>query len=137
MPTRLKNGVIHLESEYVLCSAGKPISPEQAKLLKLLGISIPLSSRHLLSPLLSPFLPLSRPPLPPPSSLPSSLFSLLFSNTPPITEIKLAEFHIDVIGVWSQDGTVSIFEEDVAPEEEGDDGEDEEKDEEKDEEDEQ
>ena len=67
MPTRLKNGIIHLENEFVLCSAGKAITPEQAKLLKLL-------------------------------------------------EIKLAEFRLDVLGVWSQDGTVEEFEV------EGDDG---------------
>jgi len=67
MPTRLKNGVIHLESEYVLCQSGKPITPEQAKLLKVLNI-------------------------------------------------KLADFHLEPIGVWSNDGTVELFEEE---EEEG------------------
>jgi len=72
MPTRLKNGVIHLESEYILCSAGKAITPEQAKLLKLL-------------------------------------------------EIKLAEFSLDVVGMWSQDGTVTVF--DNEEEEEGGDNE--------------
>jgi len=61
MPTRLKNGVIYLENEYVLCQAAQPISPEQAKLLKLLNI-------------------------------------------------KLADFHFEVAGVWSADGeTVEIF----------------------------
>jgi len=69
MPTRLKNGVIHLESEYVLCSAGQPITPEQAKLLKLL-------------------------------------------------EIKLAEFRMDVLGVWSKDGTTTLFDEEEEEEEE-------------------
>eukprot|EP00026_Physarum_polycephalum_P014728 Phypoly_transcript_15275.p1 GENE.Phypoly_transcript_15275~~Phypoly_transcript_15275.p1 ORF type:complete len:245 (-),score=56.81 Phypoly_transcript_15275:77-811(-) len=68
MPTRLKNGVIHLENEYVLCTAGKAITPEQAKLLKLL-------------------------------------------------EIKLAEFYIDVVGIWTEDGTTTFFEEEE--EEEG------------------
>jgi len=67
MPTRLKNGVIHLEAEYVLCQAAQPITPEQAKLLKIL-------------------------------------------------DIKLADFHFEVAGVWSSDGTVEIFEEE---EEEG------------------
>lgn len=33
LPTLLKNGVIHLLSDYTLCKKDKPVSPEQAKLL--------------------------------------------------------------------------------------------------------
>jgi len=40
MPTRLKAGTIYLESEFTLCQAGKIISPEQARLLKLLDIKL-------------------------------------------------------------------------------------------------
>nr|XP_018899563.1 PREDICTED: mRNA turnover protein 4 homolog [Bemisia tabaci] len=40
LPTLLKNGVIHLLSDYTLCKKDKPVSPEQAKLLKLLGHKI-------------------------------------------------------------------------------------------------
>jgi len=69
MPTRLKNGVIHLESEYVLCQTGQPITPEQAKLLKMLNI-------------------------------------------------KLADFYLEPIGVWSSDGTVEILEEEGEVDEE-------------------
>lgn len=82
MPTRLKNGIIHLESEYTLCNAGRPISPEQAKLLKLL--SIPIENR------------------------PNPLFLLYLTSL----DIKLADFHFDVVGVWSADGEkVEVFEE--------------------------
>lgn len=74
MPTRLKNGIIHLDSEFILCQAAKAITPEQAKLLKLLSI-------------------------------------------------KLADFHLDVAGVWSSDGTVELFEDEEEGEVGGDEGE--------------
>jgi len=66
MPTRLHGGVVHLEGEYQLCLAGKPISHEQARLLQ-----------HF--------------------------------------EIKLAEFHIEVVAVWSNDGTVEILDDPLEP----------------------
>jgi hypothetical protein len=34
-------------------------------------------------------------------------------------EIKLAEFYVDVIGIWSEDGTTTIFEEEKEEEGEG------------------
>jgi len=40
MTTSLKNGVIILEKEYTLCTAGQPITPENAKLLKLFDMKL-------------------------------------------------------------------------------------------------
>jgi mRNA turnover protein 4 len=37
MPTALKAGTIELLAEYTVCKVGEPLTPEQAKLLKLLG----------------------------------------------------------------------------------------------------
>ncbi|GFW02644.1 mRNA turnover protein 4 homolog [Trichonephila clavipes] len=37
LPTTLQKGVIHLLSEYVVCQAGDKLSPEAARILKLLG----------------------------------------------------------------------------------------------------
>lgn len=38
MPTVLKNGIVHLEQEYLICSKGKPLTCDQAHLLKLMEI---------------------------------------------------------------------------------------------------
>jgi len=40
MPTRLQKGVIHLEGDFKLCTAGLAITPEQAKLLKTFEIKL-------------------------------------------------------------------------------------------------
>jgi len=40
LPTSIKNGVVHLESEYEVCEVGQELTPEQAKILKLLGIKM-------------------------------------------------------------------------------------------------
>jgi len=40
MTTSLKNGVIVLEKEYTLCTAGEPLTPENARLLKLFDIKL-------------------------------------------------------------------------------------------------
>jgi len=37
MPTILQNGITHLQGNYTVCKQGEVISPEQAKLLKILG----------------------------------------------------------------------------------------------------
>ncbi|KAL6079373.1 mRNA turnover 4 [Balamuthia mandrillaris] len=38
MPTKLQKGVIHLERDYTVCKEGEPLTPEQAKILQLLGM---------------------------------------------------------------------------------------------------
>ncbi|PHT98555.1 hypothetical protein BC332_32463 [Capsicum chinense] len=40
MPVRLKRGVVELVSDYVVCEEGKPLSPEAARILRLLGIKM-------------------------------------------------------------------------------------------------
>ena len=40
MTTSLNKGVIILEKEYTLCTAGQPITPENAKLLKLFDMKL-------------------------------------------------------------------------------------------------
>jgi len=40
MTTSLKNGIIILEKEYTLCTAGQPLTPENARLLKLFGMEL-------------------------------------------------------------------------------------------------
>ncbi|XP_071854130.1 mRNA turnover protein 4 homolog [Apostichopus japonicus] len=37
LPTELKKGVIHLRSEHTVCKVGDVLTPEQARILKLLG----------------------------------------------------------------------------------------------------
>lgn len=37
MPTKLERGIVTLISEYVVCEKGKTLTPEQARILKLLG----------------------------------------------------------------------------------------------------
>ncbi|VVC90532.1 mRNA turnover protein 4 homolog [Leptidea sinapis] len=40
LPTSLERGVIHLIKEYQVCKKGTPLTPEQASILKLLGIQM-------------------------------------------------------------------------------------------------
>ncbi|KAM3219632.1 mRNA turnover protein 4 [Capsicum chacoense] len=40
MPVRLNRGVVELVSDYVVCEEGKPLSPEAARILRLLGIKM-------------------------------------------------------------------------------------------------
>ncbi|XP_053618874.1 mRNA turnover protein 4 homolog [Plodia interpunctella] len=40
LPTSLERGVIHLIKEYQVCKKGLPLTPEQASILKLLGIQM-------------------------------------------------------------------------------------------------
>ncbi|XP_059048132.1 mRNA turnover protein 4 homolog [Achroia grisella] len=40
LPTSLERGVIHLIKEYQVCRKGNPLTPEQASILKLLGIQM-------------------------------------------------------------------------------------------------
>ncbi|XP_041975148.1 mRNA turnover protein 4 homolog [Aricia agestis] len=40
LPTSLERGVIHLIKEYQVCKKGVPLTPEQASILKLLGIQL-------------------------------------------------------------------------------------------------
>jgi mRNA turnover protein 4 len=45
MPTSLKKGIVHLEKEFTVCKKGDKLTPEQAKILKLLDIK--MSDFHL------------------------------------------------------------------------------------------
>eukprot|EP01087_Luapelamoeba_hula_P010703 TRINITY_DN283_c0_g1_i1.p1 TRINITY_DN283_c0_g1~~TRINITY_DN283_c0_g1_i1.p1 ORF type:complete len:259 (-),score=53.79 TRINITY_DN283_c0_g1_i1:22-798(-) len=40
MPTRLVKGVIHVDREWTVCKEGQPVTPEQAKILKLMDIKM-------------------------------------------------------------------------------------------------
>jgi len=40
MPTSLKNGIIQLETDFNVCKEGESITPEQGKILKLLGVKM-------------------------------------------------------------------------------------------------
>ncbi|OWM79378.1 mRNA turnover protein 4 homolog [Punica granatum] len=40
MPVRLNKGVVELVSDFVVCEEGKPLSPESARILRLLGIQM-------------------------------------------------------------------------------------------------
>jgi len=40
MPTSLKQGIVSLEKPYLVCTEGKPLTPEKARILKLLGITM-------------------------------------------------------------------------------------------------
>uniref|UniRef100_A0A5B7BVW9 Ribosome assembly factor mrt4 n=1 Tax=Davidia involucrata TaxID=16924 RepID=A0A5B7BVW9_DAVIN len=40
MPVRLNKGVVELVSDFVVCEEGKPLSPESARILRLLGIKM-------------------------------------------------------------------------------------------------
>ncbi|KAL9250832.1 mRNA turnover protein 4-like protein [Drosera capensis] len=40
MPVRLSKGVVELVADFTVCQAGKPLSPESARILRLLGIKM-------------------------------------------------------------------------------------------------
>ncbi|KAG4948226.1 hypothetical protein JHK86_041465 [Glycine max] len=40
MPVRLNKGVVELVSDFVVCDEGKPLSPEAARILRLMGIKM-------------------------------------------------------------------------------------------------
>ncbi|GLT85954.1 hypothetical protein SLE2022_041200 [Rubroshorea leprosula] len=48
MPVRLNKGVIELVSDFVVCEEGKPLSPESARILRLLGIKMATFRLHLI-----------------------------------------------------------------------------------------
>jgi len=48
LPTRLQQGVIHLQGKYTICKEGELLSPEQAKLLKIFGEQMCLFTLKLL-----------------------------------------------------------------------------------------
>ncbi|KAI3448310.1 hypothetical protein Pfo_004975 [Paulownia fortunei] len=49
MPVRLNKGVVELVSDFVVCEEGKPLSPESARILRLLGIKMATFKLHLIS----------------------------------------------------------------------------------------
>jgi len=40
VPTSLQKGVVHVEKEFVVCKSGEALTPEQARLLKLMNIKM-------------------------------------------------------------------------------------------------
>ena len=48
MPVRLNKGVVELVSDFVVCEEGKPLSPEAALILRLLGIKMASFRLHLI-----------------------------------------------------------------------------------------
>ncbi|XP_068669198.1 uncharacterized protein [Aristolochia californica] len=48
MPVRLNKGVVELVADFVVCKEGKPISPESARILRLLGIKMATFRLHLI-----------------------------------------------------------------------------------------
>ncbi|XP_042515872.1 mRNA turnover protein 4 homolog [Macadamia integrifolia] len=48
MPVRLNKGVVELVSDYVVCEEGNPLSPEAARILRLLGIKMATFRLHLI-----------------------------------------------------------------------------------------
>ncbi|XP_044490125.1 mRNA turnover protein 4 homolog [Mangifera indica] len=48
MPVRLNKGVVELVSDFVVCEEGKPLSPESARILRLLGIKMASFKLHLI-----------------------------------------------------------------------------------------
>ncbi|KAF5448587.1 hypothetical protein F2P56_029104 [Juglans regia] len=48
MPVRLNKGVVELVSDFVVCEEGKPLSPESARTLRLLGIKMATFRLHLI-----------------------------------------------------------------------------------------
>ncbi|KAJ4717004.1 Ribosome assembly factor mrt4 [Melia azedarach] len=48
MPVRLNKGVVELISDFVVCEEGKPLSPESARILRLLGIKMATFKLHLI-----------------------------------------------------------------------------------------
>ncbi|KAI5356166.1 PREDICTED: mRNA turnover [Prunus dulcis] len=49
MPVRLNKGVVELVSDFLVCDEGKPLSPESARILRLLGIKMATFRLHLIS----------------------------------------------------------------------------------------
>ncbi|KAM5574642.1 mRNA turnover protein 4 [Rosa sericea] len=47
MPVRLNKGVVELVADYVVCEEGKPLSPESARILRLLGSKTATFRLHL------------------------------------------------------------------------------------------
>ncbi|KAL7205878.1 hypothetical protein ACSBR2_018737 [Camellia fascicularis] len=47
MPVRLNRGVVELVSDFVVCEEGKPLSPESARILRLLGTKMATFRLHL------------------------------------------------------------------------------------------
>ncbi|GAV67379.1 Ribosomal_L10 domain-containing protein [Cephalotus follicularis] len=47
MPVRLNKGVVELVADFVVCEEGKPLSPESARILRLLGIKMATFRLHL------------------------------------------------------------------------------------------
>ncbi|KAJ4979976.1 hypothetical protein NE237_010756 [Protea cynaroides] len=48
MPVRLNKGVVELVSDFVACEEGNPLSPEAARILRLLGIKMATFRLHLI-----------------------------------------------------------------------------------------
>ncbi|KAL6003281.1 hypothetical protein ACLOJK_023504 [Asimina triloba] len=48
MPVRLNKGVVELVSDFVVCEEGQPLSPESARLLRLLGEKMATFRLHLI-----------------------------------------------------------------------------------------
>ncbi|KAG6417387.1 hypothetical protein SASPL_119542 [Salvia splendens] len=48
MPVRLNKGVVELVSDFVVCEEGKQLSPESARILRLLGIKMATFKLHLI-----------------------------------------------------------------------------------------
>ncbi|CAI0629177.1 unnamed protein product [Linum tenue] len=48
LPVRLNKGVVELISDFVVCEEGKPLSPESARILRLLGIKMATFKLHLI-----------------------------------------------------------------------------------------
>lgn len=49
MPTALKNGMVTLLSDYTVCKEGQPITPEQARILVSIRVSINFINQFLLN----------------------------------------------------------------------------------------
>ncbi|CAN6467348.1 unnamed protein product [Victoria cruziana] len=48
MPVRLNKGVVELVADFVVCEEGAPLSPESARILRLLGVEMATFRLHLL-----------------------------------------------------------------------------------------
>ncbi|XP_058110330.1 uncharacterized protein LOC131253388 [Magnolia sinica] len=48
MPVRLNKGIVELVSDFVVCEEGKPLSPESARILRLLGEKMATFRLHLI-----------------------------------------------------------------------------------------
>ncbi|KAG2703741.1 hypothetical protein I3843_06G142100 [Carya illinoinensis] len=49
MPVRLNKGNVELVSDFIVCEEGKPLSPESARILRLLGIKMATFRLHLIA----------------------------------------------------------------------------------------